>query len=181
MTADDKAGKPRKTKERLTAMQARHAVAEPEPEAAPQPTAAAGGGGSQGGAAAALIGDLKAAMADGQGGRAVIMQRLRQVLSGPDGQIDPQRARMALIFVRKQAGDPSAPRHELAKRIEDFVRNMQPQQRQRLMAAAGLGGAMAAGGGQGRLVSGKNRAQAPMAGGGAKKAGAWFDDFLDKH
>lgn len=152
----NKAGRARRSpKDRLKAMQAKH---EETPQPAPPARTPAPGGATGSG----LMADLQAAMAAGKDSGGTILQKVQKVLSGPDGRIDPQRARMALMFVRKQAADPNAPRHDLAKRIEGMIRNMPPQQRQRLMAAAGISGPAAAGMGGGK----GGAAGAAMGGGG---------------
>lgn len=149
-------GAARSAKNRLKAMQAKH---ESLPDKATEAFTPSGTPG-----AAGLMADLQAVMAGGQSGAGMtIFQKLRQVLSGPDGRIDPQRARMAMAFVRKQAADPAAPRHELAKKIEGMVQNMPPQQRQRLMAAAGMGAGR--GGGLGARQRGPGTAGSNARGG----------------
>jgi hypothetical protein len=158
---------------RLKAMQSKHVRV--EPAEAPETVSASVRGAPEGGAGP--MGNLRAA-GGGEGGRAAILQKLRQALSGPDGRINQQKARFALMFIRKQAADPAAPRHELAKRIEGMIRNMPPQQRQRLIAAAGMGGSGF--GGEQNRAGPRDGAARANAWGGAGQGEAWFDNFLDK-
>jgi hypothetical protein len=177
MSADDTSDDARKRLDRLKAMQSRHLQHQPAEEPAVV----------QGAAATPVLPARrqppKAQGQAGEGGRPAILQKVRQALSGPDGKIDSNRARMLISFVRKQAADPSAPRHELAKKIEGILSNMPPQQRQKLMAVAGLGG----GSGGANRAAGARRAgavapdpAAPPQEGAAPTGEAWFDNFVGK-
>ncbi|WP_372884167.1 hypothetical protein [Shimia sp.] len=172
----------KKRLDRLKAMQARHArqqPAEPAPAAeAPAPAQAA------------------PAAPAAAGGRAQnpIVQKLRKALSTPEGGIDERKAKMLLQFIRTQAQDPAAPRHDMAKKLLDVVQNMDPEKRRRLLGALGQGGKGAAGQGAGKGLGAMLRGRA-QAGGGAKagagktgKAGGgdetatgepWFDDLVN--
>lgn len=156
---------------RLQAIQARHKQAQPQatPGDSPPidviaPADPAGGGG----AAAA------------PGGRAAMVQKLRKAMTKPDGGIDKEKAQKLLQFVRKQANDPNAPKHELAKKIANVIRNLDPEKRKRLLGMAGMGGIDApAGGRRAALLA---QASAPASGPADSPATgeAWFDDFVDK-
>lgn len=129
MTADD----PQKRLDRLKAMQAKHQAraAAPAPVAAPaQPAARAK---PQAGA------QTRAQAPANDSPRAAMIQKLRAQLAGEDGRIDSQKAKAFLMFVKKQSADPQAPRHDMAKRIAEAIKALPQHQRQKLLAAAGLG------------------------------------------
>ena len=161
MSAETNSNDGQKRLGRLKSMQAKHVQSPPAAAAAP-----AGGQGI-------LNGLLVGGAAGGQGegaGAGSIQQRLRKALSGPDGKIDQKKARMFLMMVRKQAADPAAPRHEMAKKIAEKLKTMPAHQRQRLMAMAGLGAGGLGGNGEGAAAQ---DGQAPT-------GEAWFDKLVEK-
>lgn len=164
---------------RLKAMQARRKSAVSSEAAAPAD------------AADAVLADGGEA-AGGQGGggkRAAILQRLRKFIATPEGGVDQKKAKALVRFVKRQAEDPEAPRHEQAKKAMNFLNNMDPEQRRKLLgigAAMGKAGgeemragkAGAAGRGAGRRLGGKGAGAAGA--GKARGDGAWFDDLVSK-
>jgi hypothetical protein len=126
MSAEKTSDDSQKRLGRLKAMQSKH-----QPVAAPAAAAAAP---AKKGLMAALQGGGGGA---GEGG---IQAKLRKALTGPDGKIDKKKARMFVMMIRKQAADPAAPRHEMAKKIAEKIKSLPAQQRQKLMAMTGFGG-----------------------------------------
>jgi hypothetical protein len=182
MSSDETLNEAGKRLSRLKAMKAKHVQRQPTqvPVAPPSETPVG---------KPDLMGRLHAAMAQGQGGgqggRAAILQKVRQALSGPDGKIDPNRARMLLSFIHKQAADPNAPRHELAKRVEGMLNNMPPQQRQKLMAVArlseaGLGSIGGPNRSAGAIGAGSQETAAAPQDGAAPAGEPWFDNLLSQ-
>lgn len=147
MTADD----PAKRLGRLKAMQAKHQAR----ETAPAPAAAP---------ARAKPAAKAAAKPAPDSPRSAMIQKLRAQLAGEDGKIDPQKARAFLMFVKKQSADPQAPRHDMAKRIAEMIKALPQHQRQKLLAAAGLGK--------------QSPAQTPKP--QPKPQQDWFDSLVDK-
>lgn len=152
MTADD----PTKRLDRLKAMQAKHQARAATPAPAAAPAAARARPKAPANAPANAPG------ADSP--RSAMIQKLRAQLAGDDGKIDPQKAKAFLMFVKKQSADPQAPRHDMAKRIAEMIKALPQQQRQKLLAAAGLG----------KQSPAQNPKPQP------KPQQDWFDSLVDK-
>lgn len=182
---------------RLKAMQARRKLAMGE-EVAPQ--IAPKGGPFAEAASLGASGEDAPKAAGGQ--RAAMLQKVRKFVSRPEGGIDQNKAKMLIQFVKRQASDPAAPRHEQAKKILDAISKLDPAMRRKLLGGVGQGGGGGMGGGMGG-PAGRGIGQAgglaarlggagrgPRGGGGqianteeaAMPGGSekWFDDLLNK-
>lgn len=188
---------------RLKAMQARRKQAMGEavaPQIAPNAAGAPKGGPFSEAASFGASGDDAPKAAGGQ--RAAMLQKLRKFVSRPEGGIDQNKAKMLIQFVKRQASDPAAPRHEQAKKILDAISKLDPAVRRKFLGGAGQGGGGGMGGGMGgpagrgmgqagglaarlggagrglRAGGGQiaNTEEAAMPGGSEK----WFDDLLNK-
>ena len=189
---------------RLKAMQARRKQAMGEdvsPQIAPNAAGGPRGGPFGQDASFGASGDEPAKAAGGQ--RAAMLQKVRKFVSRPEGGIDQNKAKMLIQFVKRQASDPAAPRHDQAKKIMDAISKLDPAVRRKLLGGAGQGGGGLGGGGGIGGQAGRGMGQAgglaarlggtgrgPRAGGGqmanpeeaAMPGGSekWFDDLLNK-
>lgn len=122
------------------------------------------------------------------GGRAALIQQVRKLITGPNGTIDQKKAKLLVQFVKRQANDPSAPRHEQAKKILEVFNNLDADVRRKVIGRvagtgrkAGIAGAgRGAGGDKGSLAgrrAGKIETKAQTVEDGN---GSWFDDLVNK-
>lgn len=176
----------KKRLDRLKAMQARHAKR--QPVTAPEAPAASVAPVASGASAAAPAPEQQGGGAFKAAGQNPIVQKLRKALTNADGSIDERKAKMLVQFIRSQAQDPDAPRHDMAKKLLEVVQNMDPEKRKRLLGVLGQGGAGgkgAAGKGLGAMLRGAAAGGGKAPGPAAGKADApatgepWFDDLVN--